>query len=28
LFGWDLDTHVIPTSDKELELRIMSGGRP
>jgi hypothetical protein len=28
LLGRDPDTHVIPTSDKELELRIMSGGRP
>lgn len=28
LLGRDPDTHVIPTSDKKLEQRIMSGGRP
>jgi len=28
LLGRDPDTHVIPTSDKELERRIMSGGTP
>lgn len=28
LLGRDPDTHVIPTSDKELEMRIMSGVRP
>ena len=28
LLGRDPDTHVIPTSDKALERRVMSGGRP
>lgn len=28
LLGRDPDTHVIPTADKDLERRLMSGGRP